>query len=61
MEPLAFHLGEVAHSAKQGIGDTWRAAAAHGYLAGGFRCASDVEQSGGAQHDGAQNVVVVVF
>ena len=57
----AFDLGEVAHAAQQGVGDTGRAAAAAGYLVGGAVADGGVEQARRAAQNALQDFVAVVF
>ena len=59
--PVAFHLGEVAHTAQKGIRYTGRTAATTGYLAGCFLVDLDVQQSRRTLDDTGEDVGIVIF
>ena len=58
---VALHLGKITHTAQQGIGDTRRAAAAAGYLAGGLYIYGEPQDAGTAGDDLLQRGGIVVF
>ena len=57
----AAHLCKVAHTAQQGVGNTWCATAARGDFTGGIDVAGHTEQRGRAQDNLLQHRGVVVF
>ena len=57
----ALHLGKVAHTAQEGVGDTGRATAAAGYLHGGIIIDGHLEYARRAFEDALERLGVVVF
>lgn len=59
--PVAFHLGKVAHTAQQSIGNARGAAAAQGYLGGGIVGDGHREQPCRPLYDALQYRMVIIF